>query len=107
METIELDDRYTSFVDKRVIDHFEKRGLEVTVPARQLIAFAMQSQISEEVMNEERLFSKAEEFLNDDLADFYVRKYGNRRVTFNQAFHLLDDAGYVLKFPLGPTSPFS
>ena|SRR5207253_9209309 len=107
METIELEDQYIKFVDWDVIRQFEDRGLRVTSGARHLIAFAMQSQISEEVMNDERLFGNAERILQDGLADFYVRRYGEKTVNFNRAFHLLADVGYVLKFPLVPTSPFS
>jgi hypothetical protein len=107
METIELDDRFTDFVDQEVLPQFSTRRLQVTSPARNLIAFAMQSQIAEEVTNEERLFTRARQLLSENLADAYVRKYGEGTVTFNQAFHLLHDVGYVMKFPLAPTNPFS
>lgn len=107
METIELDDQYLKFVDLEVIRQFEARGLKITSGARHLMAFAMQSQIDEEVMKPERLFVNAERILEGNLADLYVRRYGEKTVTFNRAFHLLADVGYVMKFPLVPTSPFS
>src|SRR5215813_8767522 len=106
MKAIELDDRFTNFVDQEVLPQFTIRGLQVTSPARDLVAFAMQSQIVEQVTTDERLFSRARKVLGENLADAYVRKYGERTVTFNQAFHLLHDVGYVLKFPLAPTNPF-
>lgn len=107
METIELEDEYVKFVDSEVIRQFEARGLNITSRARDLMAFAMQCQVDEEVMKRERLFVNAERILEGNLADFYVRRYGEKTVTFNRAFHLLADVGYVMKFPLVPTSPFS
>jgi hypothetical protein len=107
MKTIELNDRFTNFVDQEVLPQFTLRGLQFTSPARDLVAFAMQSQTVEEVTNEQTLFTEARKILGENLADAYVRKYGERTVTFNQAFHLLHDVGYVLKFPLAPTNPFS
>lgn len=106
MATIELNDRYTEFVNFNVRSHFAERGIEITRRAQDLLAFAMQCQIDEKEMDEGRLTAVAQQLLNNNLAESYVRVYGDRPMNFNRAFHLLADVGNLMKFPFGPTRPF-
>jgi hypothetical protein len=107
MATIELNDRYSEFVNSTVRAHFAERGIEMSQRAQDLITFTMQCQIEEQEMGEDRLLSTAEWLLGNSLAESYLRTYGRTLLTFNRAFHLLADVGRFTKFPFGPTRPFA
>lgn len=103
MPTIVLEDYYANWVNDNVIPLFMERGIKITTNAQCLIAFAMQSQVEEDVMSNDSLFNLAQNAAVSRLVKHYIEKYGEETLNFNRAFHLLADIRF--SFPLGPTEP--
>jgi hypothetical protein len=105
MSPINLEDQYVAWVEENIVQMFSDKGIEVTTNARQLLAFAMQSQIDESLMDQETLLERVNQVSGENLLEYYEERYGEKALNFNHAFHLLADWGFVVKFPFGPTTP--
>ena len=105
MSFIHLDDQYEVWVQQNIVEVFSGKGIVVTTNAKKLLAFAMQSQVEENIMSQEKLFERANQVGGKNLLAYYEQRYGETEVNFNRAFHILDDLGFVIKFPFGPTVP--
>jgi hypothetical protein len=86
---IKVRDNYISWVGQRVVPLFEEVGIKITPNARDFLAYTMQSQIDEKVIeNDDKLYLRCEEFCNFAVP-MYTKKHGIAEMTFNRAVHLV------------------
>ena len=104
MTEINISDLYKDWVDDNLVPLFNTRGIDITANAINLFAWSMQMQVDEPGNQvwptHTQLFSRANEFTNQGLIDFYINRYGEQPITFNRAFHLLAELGLLVKLSL-------
>jgi hypothetical protein len=85
--SIEVREHYNTWVNEQLLPLFEKSGVSITQNARNLLAYALQSQVEEKVIgNDQDLIARAERFCGFAV-QLYQKKYGNDEMTFNRAMH--------------------
>ena len=91
---------------KRIEDRFRFHHIDTSINALHLFALTLHAQEVEE-KNKTRLDSinkLVDTFFRDDtFFDYYRSTYGNRKLTFNRALHVVHHLGELSKFPWTPT----
>jgi hypothetical protein len=89
MQIVKIETEYQGWIDDQVVRAFEGVGVKITKPARTMLAYVMQSQMEEGIVNQDsQLFQLANDFLGS-ATDVYIRMYGSHTMTINRAIHLL------------------
>lgn len=101
---IVVEDTYLSWVRTKIVPLFAQQDIKVEEDAIELMAWSMQMQVRQgTAIDSQSLFGRAETIGDKRLTDYYQDKNGKKDVSFNRAFHLLADWGFVLKYPWGGT----
>lgn len=89
---------------KRIEERFQFHKIETTVTALNLFALALHAQEVEETSKsrEKRITELLDAFFRDDkFFEYYGSTYGNRKLDFNRALHVVHHLGELSKFPWG------
>ncbi|CAH2928336.1 MAG: hypothetical protein CPSOU_5322 [uncultured Paraburkholderia sp.] len=91
---------------RRIEEQFVSHHIDVSLNALHLFALTLHAQEAEEENRTRlnRIKELLDKFLGDDaFFDYYRSTYGNRKLTFNRALHVVHHFGELSKFPWTPT----
>jgi hypothetical protein len=104
LASIDIGTVYENWIKENVVPVFNKNDVGVTRSAQLLLAYALQIQVDEKFVSDEKtLFTQAEELLKV-IPTVYRWQYGKQPMNFNRALHALVYANQIrLAFPWTPS----
>ena len=104
MASINVSDTYTKWIQNNVIPALEGEGVTVTLPAQNLLAYALQAQLDDKLVPDDKILFKGASDLMGVIPSLYKGQYGKQQMNFNRALHALVNANQLLRiFPWTPT----
>ncbi|MEM5372332.1 hypothetical protein V4C53_40810 [Paraburkholderia azotifigens] len=105
MARVEFDvsDGIVSTVGK-IEGRFSDHGIATSINALHLFALTLHAQQEENPARAVRVDELLDAFFRDNaFFDYYRSTYGDRKLTFNRALHVVHHLGELSKFPWTPT----
>jgi len=99
----DVDDDISDTV-KRIESRFQDYGIATSINATRLFKLTLQAQRDENAHRWSRIDELLDAFFRDDaFFDYYRSTYGDRKLTYNRALHVVQHLGELSKYPWTPT----
>lgn len=86
---IDVREHYNTWITEQVVPLFEKAGIKVTPGARNLLAHALQSQVEEGLVANDRVLFDSSTRFRRFAVQMHAKKFGVGELNFNRAMHLI------------------